>query len=140
MIPVSLIEGNQFTKARGLLNLPVVATAACTFRVPSSSRGERDHKVQLDDPQHPGACSCTCEAGLMSQACWAMARVLLALAHLRAGNVHVFRGAESAQAGLEAAAGALEPLGPSTFHEDGDVGVLWRGQPPEAELLFSITD
>ena len=139
-IPVRDITGNQFTKARTLLALPVVVADACTYRVPSHSRGEKDHKIQLDDPERPGALSCTCEAGLMGSPCWAMARVLIALETLRTANVYVCRGAASAQAGLDYASGCIVPLATATFDEQGNPTLIWGGQQPEAELLYSISN
>jgi hypothetical protein len=138
MIPVGDVTGNQFSKARQLLDVQVVACDSCTYRVPSHTRGEKDHKVQLDDPELPGMLSCTCEAGLMGKPCWAMARVLIAREVMRAANVWVSRGAASAQAGLEMAGGALVPVATATFDAEGNPVLLWGGEPPVAGLLYSI--
>jgi hypothetical protein len=135
MIPIQHLTGNQFEKARRL-NAPVVVCDARTFRVPSSRRGERDHRLQLDDAERPHAVSCTCEAGERGRVCWAMARVLDALDELRACNIYVSPGAPSSWSASEAWAGALEPE-PRAGIVDGDLALMWGGH-PEAGVLYNI--
>src|SRR5436305_11041459 len=106
MRSISAVGGSQFAKAR-MLKSPVAVIDPSTFRIPSSSRDERDHKVQLDDPENPAAVSCTCEAGEMGKPCWAMARALDALEVMRAGNIFVAPGAPSSWAALKYMASAL---------------------------------
>lgn len=137
MILTSAIGGNQFDKARELMS-PVVVSDTCTFRVPSSSRGERDHKLQLDDPELPGSISCTCEAGEMGKPCWAMARVLDALGALRAAGVYVCRGALSTRAALEESAGAIEPPMRAAIVGGGEMALLRMSATPLAGMLINV--
>jgi hypothetical protein len=132
-IPVTLVGDNQFQKARRLMS-PVVVVDSCTFRIPSDSlNGERDHKVQLDDPERPHALSCTCEAGTRGLACWGMARVLDALGTLRAANVYVSKGAASSLEALAAQASAFAPA-EASFGADGDFELRWGGHPKTGEV------
>jgi hypothetical protein len=135
MIQTQAVGGNQYEKARRLMS-PVVVADSCTFRVPSDSRGKRDHKIQLDDPERPAAISCTCEAGAIGKPCWAMARVLDALEVLRANNVYVNRGAHSSWAALQAAASAVS-TSPAAGIVEGDLALIW-GDGPQAGVLYNI--
>lgn len=128
MILITEVGSNQFEKARRLKS-PVVVIDSVIYRLPSSRKGERDHKVQLDDPENPRALSCTCEAGVMSHACWAMARVLDVIAVFREQHIYVSRGASSSWAGIADAAGALVPRLRLTVDEGGDVEMSWGGHP-----------
>lgn len=138
MILIHTIGINQYEKARRLMS-PVVVVDSCTFRVPSESRGKRDHKIQLDDPERPTALSCTCEAGLMGRPCWAMARVLDAQEKLRANNIYVSRGAASSWVALEEEASALLPP-PRAGIYDGDLELIWGGEQPEPGMLYRIAN
>lgn len=140
MIPVASIRGNQYDRAFELYHLPVVATDLSTFRIPSSSDpGETDHLVCLDDPEHPRMVSCSCMAGQVGRPCWAMARALIALDALRQDNVWLVRGAESALAGIAAAAGAVTPLAfDAGLTAGGDLALLTRSDTELAGMLLSI--
>lgn len=136
MIPTTQVGGNQFAKARGLMSAVVVIDSR-TFRVPSSSRGERDHKIHIDDTERPRAVSCTCESGELGRPCWAMARVLDALETLRSANVYVCRGAASTREALEEAAGAVEPPLRAMFL-DGELALLRRSATPLAGMVLNV--
>lgn len=135
MISIQSIGGNQYEKARRLMS-PVAVTDACTFRIPSSSRDERDHKVQFDDPELPGACSCTCEAGERGRPCWAMARALNALAALRKQNVYIWRGAASSWEALMSVASAIEQQ-PVAAIVEGELALVW-GKEPRSGVLYNV--
>lgn len=141
MIAVREIRGNQYDKAFELYQLPVVATDLCTFRIPSSSDpGESDHLVRVDDPERPGAISCTCMAGQVGKPCWAMARALIAQEELLEANVWLFRSAASAQAGRAAAAGALAPLPLAARITDrGELALMKSSETPLAGMMLSIS-
>lgn len=128
MILTTEVGSNQFDKARRLMS-PVVVIDSVVYRLPSSRQGERDHKVQLDDPENPRALSCTCEAGVMNRACWAMARVLDVIEVFHSNSIYVSRGASSSWAGMADAAGAMVPRLRLTEDEGGDVEMHWGGQP-----------
>lgn len=135
MIPISEVGGNQFQKARELIS-QVVIINSCVFRVPSSGREERNHRVQLDDPEMPSTLSCTCEEGVMGRPCWAMARVLDVLEAFRAANVYISRSVLSPLCGLPDVAEALVPRARVV---DGDVELelFWERQ-PEGGMLFVL--
>lgn len=137
MILIDGVGRKQFERAQELRS-PVVVSDRRTFRVPSSRPGERDHKIQLDDPELPRAYSCTCDAGLMGRPCWAIARVLDALEDLRAAGVYVCRDAASVRGALDDCASALVPLATATFDERGNPTLLWGGEAPEAGLLYAV--
>lgn len=136
MILTTEVGSNQFEKARRL-NAPIVVIDSLIYRLPSSRPGERDHKVQLDDPENPRECSCTCEAGVMNRACWAMARVLDVIAVFRKHNIYVSRGASSSWAGIADAAGALVPRLRVRVDEGGDVEMSWGGH-PETKAVYVV--
>lgn len=127
MITIEAIRGKQFLNALTSKS-PVVVVDSLTFRIPPAGRGEREHKLQLDDQERPAACSCTCEKGLRGEPCWAMARVLAVLQVLRENNIYVSRGATSSWLALLTAAGAVEPATASIV-EGGDLALLWGGHP-----------
>lgn len=136
----SHLGGNQFDKAFELYHLPVVARDFNSFLIPSSrDPGESDHLVRVDDPERPGTVSCTCLAGQVGRPCWAMARALIALDELREANVWIFRGAVSARAGREAAAGAVEPLSMAVgFTAAGDLALLERSETSLTGMLLNV--
>ena len=139
MIQIDVVGRNQFVRAHEL-RPPVVVSDRCTFRVPSSRPGGRDHKIQLDDPELPLAYSCTCDAGLVGRPCWAIARVLDALEDLRAAGVYVCRDAASVRGALDDFAGALTRPTAAGFGAAGELVMLWSGQEPEAGMLYAISE
>lgn len=135
MIPISEVNGKQFQQAHALMS-QVVISNSCVFRVPTSGPNERDHRIQLDDPEKPSACSCTCEEGVLGRPCWAMARVLDALESLHTANVYISRSVVSPLCGLPDVAEALVPRA-RVVDDDGALELFWQRQ-PEAGMLFVI--
>jgi hypothetical protein len=140
MIPTTNVGDNQFDRARELAEAhqaPVVVLSSRTYLIPSSTRGELDHKVQLDDFERPAAVSCTCEAGRMSKACWGMARVLTVVSVLHANHVYVSRDAASSLEALAAEASALLPLAEARFVEGDVMSLTWGGH-PKSKALYVV--
>jgi hypothetical protein len=135
MIPIHRVGRNQFLKARSY-SAPVVVIDSCTFRVPSSQGEGRDHKVRLDDPELPGLVSCTCDAGVHSAPCWAMAKVLLAHQLLLANRIYISRGAASVTSALRNESSAVEPPPRACFVE-GEPALLWESH-PRANALYRV--
>lgn len=134
-IPIHLIGGNQFIKAR-TLQLPVVFDGE-VFRMPSSSGGEGEHVVRFDSAESPLVYSCTCRAGSMATPCWAAARALDVLTVLSVHNIYVGRPAAApSPAALPATSG--EPLRASIV--EGDLALIWGGEDPEAGVLYTISN
>lgn len=137
MIPAGEILSKQLLTAR-TSKAPVVVIDGLTFRVPPATRGEREHKVQLDDQERPAACSCTCEKGLGGEPCWAMVRVLGVLKVLGANNIYVSRGATSSWAALLTAASAVERPATARVGAGGDMTLTWEEQ-PQVGMLYNVS-
>ena len=135
MILIHLIDRKQLLT--GLKSkLPVVVVDALTFRIPPADRGEREHKVQLDDQERPAACSCTCAKGLNGEPCWAMARALVVRQLFGENHVYVSRGAESSWRALLEAASAVERTASARVIGD-DLALTWGGH-PETESIYVV--
>ena len=137
MIPIDTISGKQLLNARNSKS-PAVVVDSLTIRIPPAARGEREHKVQLDDQERPTACSCTCEHGLRGEPCWAMARALAVLQVLGSNRIYVSRGVTAAWLALAAAASAVEHTASACVSEGGDMDLLW-GEQPQAGLLYNVS-
>jgi hypothetical protein len=139
-ISVAAVGDKQFQKARELAaanRAPVVVANGCTYLIPSSSRDERDHKVQLDDPEQPGAVSCTCESGIRDRACWAMARALDVSRVLRDNHVYVSRGAVVSRDAIAESASAFEACPRASCGAGGELELIWGGGPRAGALYLA---
>jgi hypothetical protein len=136
MVSINRVVSKQLLNAR-TLKAPVIVIDSLTFRIPPAGRGEREHKVQLDDQERPSACSCTCEEGLKGEACWAMARVLDVLKVFAENNVYVSRGATSSWQALLTAASAVERPATARVAEGGRMDLIW-GEQPQPGMLYNV--
>lgn len=126
MIPTNLISDQQFLRAREL-RLDVRVAGPATFVLPSATRPElrEHHRVTFDSADDPREFSCTCEAYLFGNVCWAAARALDVLFLLAANGVTL--------AADEAGAGGGPA--PATDDPDGAVedAVKFDGPMPRRE-------
>lgn len=137
MIPLDKIHGKRFLNGR-TSNSPVIVIDSLTFRLPPAARGEREHKIQLDDQERPAACSCTCEKGMRGDPCWAMSRVLAVVELLGSNNIFVSRDGGPSWLALLNAASAVERPATARVAEGGDLALNW-GEQPQAGMLYKVS-
>jgi hypothetical protein len=135
MIPVHLIGGKQFIKARTLM--AEVVFDGSVFRMQSSSGGEEDHLVRFDSLESPLICSCTCKAGRTGTPCWAMARGLDALAHLSIGRIHV-RTTGAVPAAAPVVVGPPSRTMAAGISERGELVLMTRSATPLAGMVLNV--
>ncbi|MCA1615021.1 MAG: hypothetical protein LC795_15490 [Acidobacteria bacterium] len=134
MIPTNLISDQQFLRARELA-LPVRVAGPASFVLPSATRPEltRHHLVTFDSATQPREFSCTCEAYLFGNVCWAAARALDVLVKLAVIGVSFDEPVTEAGAGMAVPAPAVSPRPARPAPWDGRLVCKRTHRAPEPE-------